>query len=241
MNPETTYSHEQQEAASRPTLLFESTPATPSLGKTLLHVAWMSILLGIVIEAAILLVATTFQQSIAGKPILADLVQKVSWSVIVCMGLALGRGAVRMQALSMQAPAMGLVGLLAGPVAFVIARSLHEGFQEALVIKVFQAGAGSPVLLALIKGLEYGCLGALLAWVGKQVWGKALAHAGSGLLIGIVFGAILIGAMVWDAIAPITAGTLISRVINEIINPVGCSLTLYAAEVLGRGGRAVEE
>ncbi len=208
--------------------------APQSLGKTLFHVAWMAILLGLILELAILVVATTFNQVIAGKPVIADLVQKVSWSVIVCMGLALGRGAVRMQALSVQAPAMGLVGLLSGPMAFAIARSLHEGTQEALFIKVFQSGAGSPLLLALIKGIEYGCLGALLAWIGKQIWGRALAHAGAGFAIGAVFGAILIGMMVRDAAAKATLGAILSRAINEIINPVGCSLTLYAAEILGR-------
>ncbi|MDX2044174.1 MAG: hypothetical protein SF097_23400 [Acidobacteriota bacterium] len=205
-----------------------------SFSRTLLHVAWMAILLGLIVETLILIVAASFGSVLAAKPFLADLTQKVSWSVIVCMGLALARGATRLFAATAQTVLVGAAGLLTAPAAFAVARSLHEGVQEALFIKVFQGGAGSPVLLALIKGVEYGCLGALLMWIGKQVWGKALAHAGAGLVIGIVFGAVLIGAMAWGMASPMSVGTIISRALNEIINPVGCSLTLYSAEILGR-------
>lgn len=211
-----------------------TTPTKNSLGRTLLHVAWMAILLGLIVEGLILIVATSLGTVIAGKPVLADLVQKVSWSVIVCIGLALARGATRLFSTTAQTSLVGLAGFLTAPAAFAIARSLHEGIQEALFIKVFQGGAGSPVLLALIKGIEYGCLGALLVWVGKQIWGKALAHAGIGLIVGVVFGAILIAAMVWGATSPMTLGAMLSRALNEIINPIGCSLTLYSAEILGR-------
>jgi len=212
-----------------------------SLTRTLLHVAWMAILLGLIVETLILIVAASFGKTLAAKPFLADLTQKVSWSVIVCMGLALARGATRLFAATAQTVLVGAAGLLTAPAAFAVARSLHEGVQEALFIKVFQGGGGSPLLLALIKGIEYGCLGALLMWIGKQVWGKALAHAGAGLLVGIVFGAILIGVMSWGAASPMSVGAIISRALNEIINPVGCSLTLYSAEILGRAQAARTE
>lgn len=208
--------------------------SSPNLSKTLLHVAWMAILLGLIIEILILIIATSFDKMIGGKTVLADLVQKVSWSVIVCIGLALARGATRLFTATTQTVTAGLAGLLIAPAAFAIARSLHEGVQEALFIKVFQSGSGSPVLLALIKGVEYGCLGAGLAWVSKQIWGKALAHAGVGMIVGVVFGALLIGVMAWGAVSPMSFGAVLSRAINEVINPMGCSLTLYSAEILGR-------
>lgn len=218
-----------------------ATPPKSALGRTLLHVAWMAILLGLIVEGLILIVAASFGAAIAGKPVLADVVQKVSWSVIVCIGLALARGATRLFTSTAQTALVGLTGLLTAPAAFAVARSLHEGIQEALFIKVFQGGAGSPVILALIKGIEYGCLGALLVWIGRQVWGKALAHAGAGLVVGVVFGAVLIAAMVWGATSPMTLGAMLSRALNEIINPVGCSLTLYSAEILGRAQSISDE
>lgn len=204
-----------------------------NLGKTLLNVAWMSILLGIIVEAIILVVAVSFGKSLEGKPILADVVQKVSWSFIVCIGLALGRGATRLMA-GMEVPLVGAVGLLAAPIAFAVAKSLHEGIQEALFIKVYQGGAGSPFVLALIKGLEYGTLGALLGWLSRKEWGQASAHAAAGLGVGLIFGALVVVLMLFDTTSPPTAGALISRGLNEVIFPVGCSLALYSAEVLGR-------
>jgi len=41
-------------------------PAQPSIGKTLFHVAWMAILLGLIVEALILIVATAFDHVIGG-------------------------------------------------------------------------------------------------------------------------------------------------------------------------------
>jgi hypothetical protein len=209
----------------------------PAMGRTLMHVAWMSIVLGLVVEIAVLLVSTASGKPLAGKPILADVVQKTSWSVIVCIGLALGRGASRVLATSGIA-ITGLAGLIAAPLAFTIARSLHEGVQEALFIKVFAGGGGSPILLALIKGLEYGCLGALMAWLSKRESAKAGSYAGAGLVTGIVFGAAILASMFTEK-APPALGAVISRGLNELINPVGCALTLYAAEVLGRARPAV--
>lgn len=200
----------------------------------------MAIVLGLIIEAVILVIAASFNQVIAGKPVLADLVQKVSWSVIVCIGLALARGAARIAAAA-EIVVVGAAGLLTAPLAFAVARSLHEGVQEALFIKVFQSGGGSPLLLALIKGVEYGVLGALLVWVGKQVWGKALAHAGAGFVVGVIFGAVLIAAMVAGTASPMPLGAMLSRALNEIINPIGCSITLYSAEILGRAGQATAD
>ena len=131
---------------------------------------------------------------------------------------------------------MGAGGLLAAPLAFAVARSLHEGVQEAMFIKVFQGGGGSPVMLALIKGLEYGVLGTALAWVSQHSWGKVAAHAGIGLACGVVFGGLLLAVLMAGAAQPLTTGAILSRAMNEVIHPIGCALTLYAAEIMGRPG-----
>ena len=77
------------ESASKPTVPFAPEVGKPNLSRTLLHVAWMAILLGLIIEILILIIAASFDKWIGGKTVLADLTQKVSWSVIVCIGLAL--------------------------------------------------------------------------------------------------------------------------------------------------------
>src|SRR5215203_2835965 len=127
---------------------------TSALGATLLRVAWLAILLGLAMEL-LLVLASTFGGGPGGLgPFVADLTKSVSWSVFVCVGLALGTAVI-----NARAPVMGFLGLLSAPLAFEISRVLHKGVLNALEV----AGDGgddlSPLLVAIIKGIEYGCLG----------------------------------------------------------------------------------
>lgn len=186
----------------------------------------MSIFLGLALEALLLVVTTvagTFPQA---KPILADLVQKVSWSAIVCMGLALGFGAS-----TTRPTAMGIAGFLAAPLGFNVARALHKGAIQILGLGAAAYTGPSPLLLAFIKAVEYGCLGIALGRVGRRFPG-ALAPAITGLLIGLVFGGAILAIVIADAAHPLTAAEFASRAINEVIFPVGCSLVLYSTTYL---------
>ena len=60
-------------------------------GPTLVRVAWLSIGLGLAMEVLLLVLAITLGNAQSAKPFLADLTQKVTWSVIVCVGLAIGK------------------------------------------------------------------------------------------------------------------------------------------------------
>lgn len=202
------------------------------LWKTLLHVAWLAILLGIVLEAVLLLLATGFGTFRSAKPFAADLAQKISWSVIVCVGLAIGAAASKAREVM-----MGLLGLLAAPLAFYIARSLHKGAMQALSLTGDGSAGPSPLLLAVVKGAEYGCFGAVLGWIQKQSWGGALAHVGMGLAVGVVFGGAILVLILQAAPTPPPPAALIARGVNEVLFPVGCSLILFAAEVLGKKAR----
>ncbi len=86
-----------------------------------LRAAWLAILLGCFVEAQLVL-AASFGEVQSIKPFVAELTQKISWSVIVCAALACGTAANRMRA-----GVMGIVGMLSGPIAFHVARSFHIG------------------------------------------------------------------------------------------------------------------
>ena len=196
---------------------------------TLLHVAWLAILIGFVLEALLLLLSWGFGTFKSGKPFIADLVQKVSWSVIVCVGLALGATAARARDVL-----MGIMGLLAAPLAFSVARAMHKGATEALSVAADLSAGPSPFLIALIKGLEYGLLGFALSAVQKRSWGGALAHTVIGVAVGIVFGGTIIFLSMQAAAGPIPHLALAARAVNEILFPVGCSLVIFSSEVLGK-------
>src|ERR687892_205456 len=79
--------------------------------------------------------------------------------MLVCLGLWVGT-AVR----SARVQVMGFLGFFAAPAAFEISRVVHKGAIQALAISGSAGDDLSPFLLAVIKGLEYGCLGLALGW-----------------------------------------------------------------------------
>lgn len=197
-----------------------------NLGATLLRVAWLAIALGIAMEALLLLLGTGFGEALGLRSVAADLVRSVSWSVFVCAGLAIGTAVVKARV-----PLMGLLGLLSAPLAFEASRVIHKGALEALAVS--GGGDVSPVLIAVIKGLEYGCLGIGIGWVSQRRWGGALAHVAVGLLVGVVFGGTELALAAGASPAP-PASELFVEGVNDVLFPVGCALVLFSATALGK-------
>jgi hypothetical protein len=198
------------------------------LWSTVVNVAWISILLGLAIELLLLLIALGFGRFQALRPFVADGVQKISWSFFVCAGVALGTTAGRLRPV-----VMGVLGFVAAPLAFHVARTAHK----IAAAMLGAAAPGAPLLslftLATLKATEYAFLGAAVAWVGKRE-GGALSHAGVGLLTGLVFGG---GIMVMNAQlspTPVPAAALLSQAVNEILFPIGCSMTLFVSQLIAK-------
>lgn len=198
-----------------------------TLLQRLLTVAWMAILLGLVFELLFIAVSIGFSGQLGDwKPFVADFVQKVSWSTIVCIGLALGTTAAKARG-----AVMGLLGLISAPLAFTLARMLHKAAQQLLSIPP-GAATQFPVAVALTKAIEYGCLGLALGWIVRQRWGGLAAHAGFGLLAGLVFGGVIV--LILQNASQVPPPKLAAQAVNEVLFPVGCSIVLYGAQALGR-------
>jgi hypothetical protein len=202
--------------------------ASSGLGATLLRAAWLAILLGLLMEVLLLALGGALGDVLGLKPLVADLVRSVSWSVFVCVGLAVGTAVAKARV-----PLMGFLGLFSAPVAFEISRVLHKGTLEALAVSGSAAGGLDPLLLALIKGLEYGCLGIGIGWVSQRRWGGAAAHVAVGLLVGLVFGGLEL-SFAMRATPPPPAAELFAGGFNDVLFPVGCALVLFSAGVLGK-------
>jgi hypothetical protein len=206
----------------------QSSAASPNLGVKLLRVAWLAIALGIAMEGLLLLLGAGLGKSLGLGSIVADLVKNVSWSVFVCCGLAVGTAVAKARV-----PVMGLLGLLAAPTAFEVSRALHKGTLEAMATTGGGGEVLSPILVGVIKGVEYGCLGLAIAWVGQRPWGGAAAHVAVGLLVGLVFGGTIV-ALTMGSTPPPPAADALSVGVNEVIFPIGCSLVLFSAGALGK-------
>ena len=202
----------------------------PRLSATVVRVAWLAVLLGLGMEILLVIIIAGFGLFPGVKEIVADFVRQVTWSVFVCVGLAFGTVASRMRT-----QLMGLLGLLSAPLAFNAARIMHQGASKALEIAGPSADTFSLILpLSVLKGVEYALLGVAIGWVGRRHWGGAAAHVGAGLVIGILFGVPITGLTYLGATSAPSTVDLISRAVNELFFPVGCSLVLYSAEVLGK-------
>ena len=200
----------------------------PSLGVVVLRVSWLAILIGLAIQILVMAVTAAFGHLRTFTPVIANLVQTISWSVMVCIGIATGAAVSKMRL-----ELTGLAGLLSAPIAFTLARSLHKGVSAALGLPAGGPGGPSPLVLGVIKAVEYGALAVIVAWIVKHGRESALAHAVVGLCLGIVFGGVAL-AYVYLKTKGMTTPDVLSRGINEVLFPVGCSLVLFASEAMGK-------
>lgn len=191
--------------------------------RALLKAAWLSIVLGVLVEAAIVLTGWAFGSSPQVRAIVTDGLGKISWSVIVCTGLAVGTVASKMRG-----GLTGVMGLLSAPVAFNVARAIQKTIAQALGAASPAAALPSVIAVSATKGLEYALLGFVIGRIGKKLWGGLGAHLSIGLVIGVVFSLIFVGlAMLFGHPVPPTAKLAVLGV-NELVFPVGCALVLYA-------------
>ena len=156
-------------------------------------------------------------------PFLVDLAQKVPWGVGVCtgiwLGLQLGHGNLLVAAAA---------GLIAAPIAAMLLRAVAEG---AHALAFIEAPAGPALLsVAAVKGVEYACLGLLLAWLGRRPWARAPHYAAAGLTVAIPFGLALLALSEGAASAALDASGLLAWAVDELLFPVGCALIVFTAD-----------
>lgn len=227
------------EPSTAPPIPASPLPAAPAVAPTassaafpwrrMLHVAWMAIALGLVLELLLVLLALGSGEGGRPQPFLADLGQKISWGFIVCLGIAFGTTASKAREVK-----MGLLGLISAPLGFTIARALHKALKEALGVAGPAVAGVSPFLIGGLKGLQYALFGLVLGWIGKKAWGGLAAHVGTGTAFGIVFGTAIMAATEAAAASPTPPVDLVARGINELIFPIGCAVILYASSILGK-------
>jgi len=192
-----------------------------------MRVISLSVVLAAALEALLVLVAAAAGGVRGAAPFLADLVQKLPWAVIVCTGVWLGLELGRRRPV-----AAGLAGLVAAPAASLLARSVAEGAHS------FAFGgvpAGSPLVVASIKGVQYACLGYALGWLGQRAWAGAPHHAAAGLLAGLLFGGVLLALSAIASPEPRGLPNLVGWVINELLFPAGCALIVFSVRDLAPG------
>ncbi len=211
----------------------EPMDANTGVAAIVLHACWLSILLGLAIQISLLIVSVAFGRTPKLNPLIVDCAQRTAWSTIVCSSIS-----VAMVASKLRDSFVGLAGVLSASVGFKIARAVQKGVGAALSAAPAVTNSPSPLVLGTIKAVEYGCLAAVLAWMVKRKDRSAAAHVEIGLAMGVFFGGIALGYTYWTNFKLFSAADVVSRGLNEILFPVGCSLVLFATEVWSKHWKA---
>lgn len=195
------------------------------LRRTLTRIAWWSILLGLLMQALLLVIRLDKLPQL--QPVSEGL-GKITWSLLVCLGLGIGK------VLSEDKPFwVGLAGLIGAPVAFTAAQAVQRTVAE-LTSSVASAPVSSTLIaLGALRGVEYLCLGAALAVLAQRK-SKPRVYLAAGLVVGVVFGAIVL--VLTPATTQSVAG-LLGWGVNELLFPMGCAAVLYGAGVISRTAR----
>ncbi len=207
----------------------ESTGTRPQPAVQLFTVAWLAAVVGFALELLSALGAFALQGGTSPQVFFAGLAQRVSWSTIVCVGLAFAK------AFAPANPgASAWAGMLAAPAAFTIARAAHKGLGQALGLAVASPPIAIIALLTTLKALEYGVLGAWLARYDERGDASGRRYAGAGLAVGVGFGGLTLVILAIFSPRAAPPAEWLARGLNEVLFPIGCSLVLYAASLASR-------
>lgn len=198
----------------------------PQVGAVVLRVAWLAVLLGLAMQVLLIVVGVAFGKSGNVTRIFATTLSTISWSTVVCVGVAIGAVISKLDV-----GATSLAGLLSAPIAFNVARTVHRGVSTALHLSIAGAPGPSPLLLGIIKSLEYAALGGVVSWLAKRGKPGGGAYALVGLSVGAIFGGIALGCTYRSGV--VTVADLVPRAVNELLFPVGCSMVLFVSQAVG--------
>lgn len=207
------------------------------LARKLLHVAWMSIALGVVLQLLVLLVQQAWPASA-----LAELTGKITWSVVVCSAIAVGTAAGK------AAPAAaGVLGLLGAPAAINLAWTTQKAVAAAIVTAPATAAATFTVLpapggveLTIAKAVQYALFGFFIAKVNARPRASLGLHAAVGFTAGLLLTVyVLVRTLSVASPGSDHLAILMARLINELAFPIGCSVVVWGATALAKAGTSV--
>lgn len=188
----------------------------------------LAVVPALVIEFLIAATRTAFDRHSAG--ILAETVGGVTWSLLVCFGVAAG------SALSRVSEAVaGSIAFVVTPVGLFAAKAAQGGINEML-------GQGSMILppglalIAAVKACEYGTLGYLLARMAHRGVNALAPHLFVGLATAAGFGSTLVAIATIRPEPNLATPEMAAVAVNELLFPIGCALVVFLTRESTRQG-----
>lgn len=194
-----------------------------------LTAAWLAVGAGIAAQLIVVAVRASLDNAPGQAGFLADMAQSVSWSLIVCAALAIGTLATKARM-----HLSGLIGLLAGPLAWASAKGVQKGVQALLGVPQDQL---TPLFWAIcaVKGVEYAALGAGLSMIVKRPEAKLTDYLSLGAIVGLAAAGIVVALNHANASAagtPLPLARIAALAVNEISFATLCAGVIYLAQHL---------
>jgi hypothetical protein len=199
--------------------------------KRILTAAWLAAFAGVFAQMLVVAVRVWAGGATEAIGFLAEIAQGVSWSVLVCAAIAVGTLATKARE-----HIAGLIGLLAGPLAWAAAKGVQKGVQAL-------AGAPQDQLTPLFwsvcgwKGIEYALLGLGLARLVSAPAATLRAYLTLGVLTGLMSACVVIALNLNNAAASgvaLPAPRMASLFANEIFFASACCVVIFTAQQLTR-------
>lgn len=197
--------------------------------------AVLAIALGVFMQAAIISVKLLGGANIPGVAMAAGLVQSVTWSTVICVGVSIATSVSKgRKALA------GLLGACFAPLGVATAKAMHKGTLE-LLSAVDQPAVLPLLMVGTVRALEYGLLAWILTSFAERDMRRPLPYLATGLSIGIVGGSVQTFLACQTHLAngvplamPQIAGTLVS----EVGSPLGCAFVILVSQILPQHTKA---
>lgn len=199
--------------------------------RRVMTVAWLSIALGLAMQGIVLLSKVYLGGWPPSVSVILDLVQGVTWSFFVCAGVGLGTTIAKSKA-----HIGGLISMITAPAAMGIAKGTQKLVGDLML------AIESPVIIpitsiGLVRAVEYGVLGWGLAWMVAKDEDRLHRFLLAGAGIGLLFGGGMTASTVYLAAEKTIAFStqqIVALGLNEILFPIGCSLVVFVALMIGR-------
>lgn len=193
------------------------------------QIAALSVALGFAVQLVVLAAKLAAGAYAPGVLVAIDVASGVAWSVVVCVGTAIGVSLFRAQA-----ALAGVAAAVFAPLGVAAAKAANQSMSAAIGVIGKQA-AVPLVAIAGLKAVEYAILGFILATLARRGAALIRPYLFTGLGVGVVFAAAALALRLTAATA--STAEIASLAVNETLFPIGCAAVVYVGQMIGRARR----
>jgi hypothetical protein len=204
--------------------------------KRLALISVLAIALGFAMQGLILATKLASGGPFPGVLFLGHLAQGVTWPFFVCSRVGIGISPSKARAVM-----AGLISMIFAPIAVAAAKSSQK-VMTGLIGAADQPAVLSLATISVLRAIQYGILGWLLATLARKGVERPLPYFAAGSAVVVFLGGAIAALTYHTAVTNgLTPGLpkIASSIVNEVLAPIGCAMVIYFGLVVGRNLKAI--